>query len=245
MVKKNEEIDIQSQILLRELEEEHRREQYAKLVKAYAPYAVTAALLIVVGVGGFKWYQSYAASRAAALGAEYEQALRLAEEGGTEAARKAFAEIANGEARGYATLASLQVAAQDLKAGRKAEAVKLFDAVADDSGADVVFRDFARLQAAAVRSAEADWTEMQNRLNDLVKDGNPWRFNARELWGVAALKAGRLEDARKSFEQLLADRSVPPSIGQRAQILMGQIVAAELAQVKASGPSKGPETKKE
>jgi hypothetical protein len=236
MANKQEETDIQSQLLLRELEEEHRREQYAKLWKAYGTYVIAGAAAIVVGVGGFKVWQTYAASRAAAAGAAYETALNTAT-GGPDEARKAFSELANSAPRGYATLARLQVAAAEAKAGKTAEAVRAFEELAGDSGADALLRDFARLQAAALRAGEADWTEMQNRLNPLVGDTNPWRFSARELWGVAALKAGRTDEARRSFEQLLGDRATPPSIGQRAQVMMSGIVAKELASATSSPPA--------
>lgn len=239
MVKKNDEVDIQSQLLLRELEEEHRRAQMAALWKKYSPLALGVAAAIIVGIGGFKLYQYNRLTQIEAAGARFETALRTAESGTPEEARKAFADLIETGRGGYAALAELQAAAAELRAGRQAEAVKLFEQLADDRAADPLLRDFAKLQAAVVRSATADWTEMQNRLNDLVVDGNAWRFSARELWGLSAMKAGKLDEARKSFEQLLGDRNTPPSIGQRAQIMMAQIVAAEL------GKSGGAPAKKE
>ncbi len=228
MADKKDEIDIQSQLLLRELEDEHRRAQLEKLWKAYAPYALGVAIAIVAGVGGFKVWQNYATGRAEAMGARYEQAMRLSETGKADEARAALTAISQ-SGTGYAALARLQAAAADVKAGRKTEAVATYDLIAAENGFDQMLRDFARLQAAILRAGAADWTEMQNRLNDLVRDGNPWRFSARELWAVAAIKAARPDEARRSLEQLLADRNTPPSIGQRAQIMMGEIVAAELA----------------
>lgn len=245
MAKKNEEIDIQSQLLLRELEDEHRRAQMAKLWKAYAPYVLAVAGLIVVGVGGFKVWQTYTQGRIADLGARYEAALEKVEAGAPDDVRKAFGELADGGSRGYATLARLQLAALDLKAGDTVAAVTAFEAVASDASVDTLLRGFAGLQAAVVRSETADWTEMQNRLNDLVVDTSPWRFSARELWGIAALKAGKLDEARRSLEQLLGDRNTPPSIGQRAQILMGQIVASEMARGPGAIPATKPGLKKE
>jgi len=239
MVKKTDDIDIQGQLLLRELEEEHRRAQLEKLVKAYAPYAAAVAVAIVVGVGGLGAYRHYAVSRAEALGERYEKAQQLAEGAAiSDEARKAFDSIAGEGTPGYRTLARLRLAAAEAKAGRVKEAVGLFDGIAEDRATDPLLRSFAELQAAMLRASSADWTEMQNRLNDLVGDKSPWRHNARELYGVAALKAGKVDEARRSFEQLLADRGTPPSIGQRAQIMMAEIVAAELAKAPPAGAKK-------
>ncbi len=58
--------------------------------------------------------------------------------------------------------------------------------------ADPILSAFARLQAAAIRLGEADFTEMENRLKPLTGDDNPWRFIAKEYLGLAALKAARL-----------------------------------------------------
>jgi hypothetical protein len=119
-------------------------------------------------------------------------------------------------------------AAMTLKSdGKKEEATKAFETLT---------------KAASLRLADADWTEMQNRLNDLSADISPWRYNARELLGLAAFKAGKPDEASKILEPLLADRNTPQGVIERAQVVMGQIVAAKLAKQAAAS---GPETPKE
>ena len=83
-------------------------------------------------------------------------------------------------------------------AGKTAEAVAAFEAIAKESGVDPLLADYAALQAAMLRLDSASWTDMQNRLNGLAADGNAWRFSARELLGLAAQKAGKTEEARPS-----------------------------------------------
>ena len=65
-------------------------------------------------------------------------------------------------------------------------AAAAFEAIAKESGLDPLLADYAQLQAAMLRLDSASWTEMQNRLNDLAAESNPWRFSARELLGLAA-----------------------------------------------------------
>ena len=89
-----------------------------------------------------------------------------------------------------------------------------------------------------LRLDSANWTEMQNRLNDLAADGNAWRFSARELLGLAAQKAGKTEEARTQFQRLLGDRNTPPSIGERARVMLAMLTEAELA--KAAPPAVAP-----
>lgn len=220
--------------LMREVDEELRRDQIAKLWEQYGTYMLAVAAAIVIGVGGYKWWDGRQRSAAMEAGARYADAARLAEEGKTDEAQKALQSIAKSGPRSYAVLSDLRLAGADAKAGRTAEAIATYEALAARSGVDPLFADFARLQTASLKLDTADWTEMQNRLNPLAGDASPWRYSARELIGLAALKAGRTEDARSAYEQLLADRRVPQAIGERARMMMGMIVEKELAKGAAA-----------
>src|SRR5262249_27520282 len=90
-----------------------------------------------------------------------------------------------------------------------------------------LIKDFARLQSVALKIDSADFTEVQNRLNDLIGDKNPWRFMARELLGVAAIRAGKLDEARNTLAPLSADPRAPGTIRERAGAMMSLVVAAE------------------
>jgi hypothetical protein len=135
-------------------------------------------------------------------------------------------------------LARLHVAGAAAAAGNKAEAQAAFDAVAADSSIDQLLRDYARLQSVALIVDTADFTEVQNRLNPLLGDSNAWRQSARELLGLAAYRAGRLDDARQTFLGLAADEKTPASMRERANLVMGLISAAEAA-ASAAQPAAG------
>jgi hypothetical protein len=222
---------------LREVEEELRRERLEKIWRQYGTYILIVAALIVFGVLGYKYWENSRMVAAQSMGARYEGALHLLSEGKEASAAKEFETLALYGASGYAALARLQLAGALLKEGKKSEALAAYEALANDRGADPMLKSYGALQAAALRLGEADFTEMQNRLNDLTADTSPWRYSARELLGLAALRAGRTEEARKTFEQLLADQRTPPSILERARIAMTSVVAADLVK-----PAAGAET---
>jgi len=218
--------------LIREVEEELRREQYAKLWQKYGTYIVGAAVAIVAGVGGVKWYEAQQLSAAQTAGAQFEAAAATAQ-GKPEDTLASFEALAGSAPTGYAALARLRVAAAHIKANKPEAAIEAYEALGKSPDADPVLRDFANLQAAALRLEKADWTEMQNRLNALAGDDAPWRHRARELLGLAALKAGRLSDARLAFEQILSDANLPRSLTERVGVLMSQVVMAEQASGKS------------
>jgi len=215
--------------LAREIDEELRREQLLKLWERYGTYLIAAAALIIIGIGGFKYFEHRQTVAAETAGARFTAAAREAAQNRTAEAQKALEEIQSSAPAGYAALARLRLAAADRLAGRRAEALAAYEAIAKEKGLDPLLADYARLQAATLRLDSAGWTEMQNRLNDLVADGNPWRFSARELLSLAAQKAGKTEEARTQLQRLLGERGTPPGIGERARMMLAMLTEAELA----------------
>jgi hypothetical protein len=213
--------------LLREVDEELRRERLLKLWEQYGTYVVAAVVLVVAGIGGYKYYEHRSALAAEAAGARMAVATRDAAQNRTAEAQKALDDIVATGPSNYALLARLRLAAANRAAGKTAEAASAYEAIAT-AGVDPLLRDYARLQAAMLSLDRADFTDMQNRLNDLAADGNAWRFSARELLGLAAQKAGKTDEARKYFSGLLGDRSTPPGVGERARVMMAMLTEAEL-----------------
>lgn len=227
---------------IREIEEDLRRERFLQLWQRYGTYMVAAAVLLVLAIAGYKYREYDRISTAEASGARYEAAVRMATSGKPEEAQTAFDNLAKGSSAGYATLAKLRLAATAAKAGKTSEAIAAYEAIASGAS-DSLLRDYAALQAAVLSLDTADWTQMQNRLNDLANDRNPWRASARELLGLAAYKAGKLDEARKEFERLLGDKTTPPSMVERTQLMLSVLTEAQTAKgaVSEQTSTKAPE----
>jgi hypothetical protein len=220
--------------LLREVEEELRRERYLKLWEQYGTYVLAAAALIVASVGGYKFWESQTIAAAQSAGAEYQQALSNLEAGKAEEATKAFQNIAENGPDGYATLARLQLAGAQIKAGKGEDAQAVLNKVAGDNEANELLQDFAKLQAVGLNVGDADFTDIKNRLNALSAESSPWRSNALELLALAAYDAGKLDDARELFRTILSSPSSTRGTLERANNMMALITAKELADKSAS-----------
>lgn len=221
--------------IFREIDEDLRNERYAQLWKKYGALVLIAALALVLGVAGFKAYESWQQRRAAAMGGKFNAALRLIDEKKPAEAEKALQDLAQGAPAGYRALAKFRLAAADAIAGRPDAAVKTFEDIANDRSIDDVLRGLARIRAAMLRLDTADWTEMQNRLNDLKGSASAWRFSARELLGLAAWKAGKLSEAEKEFLGLLGDRGTPQNMQKRAELMMALLLDAKTGQGAQGG----------
>jgi hypothetical protein len=212
---------------LREVKEELDRERLEAFWKKYGAVIIAAAAVAVLLVAGFQIWNSMRLRAAQQAGADYEVALEEAIDGKLEASAGGFSQLTKTAPGGYAPLAQLQYAATLLEQGRKDEALREFEALSKRDGADELIRGFASLQAAAIRLGNADFREMQNRLDPLIKEGGAWRLNALELLGMAAMHAGSTDKARETFGMILSDANAPPALQQRVNYRMAQLIAGE------------------
>ncbi len=133
--------DQSKDMLSREIDEELRRERLLKLWDQYGTYIVAAAVLVVVGVGGWKYYEYRQNLAAEAASTRYIIALRDYAVGKPGDAQKNLENMITTAPRGYATLARLRAGAYERSAGNPTEAIAIYSEVADDSSADPVLAD--------------------------------------------------------------------------------------------------------
>jgi hypothetical protein len=224
-------------MLAREIDEELRRERLLKLWDKYGTYILAIALAVVVGVGGYKFYESRRAQANQEASTRYIIGLRDFAMNKPGEAQKALENLAVNAPAGYAALSRLRLAGYDQETGNLAEAATAYEDIAKDGSVDPILADYARLQIAMLKLDSTDFTDLKNRLTPLAAEKNPWRFSARELLGLAAYKAGLSAEARNHFQRLITDRTAPPGIAERARTML-----AVMAQSDAAAP--GPATEK-
>ncbi|WP_420405726.1 tetratricopeptide repeat protein [Nisaea sp.] len=208
--------------IFREIDEELQQEKAARLWKRYGPYVIALAVLIVLGVGGYRFWLSYDATQKAAESARYEAAAQtLADD--PAAAAEAFGALAQDGNKGYAALAALRQAAALVEAGDVEAAVITYKKLADDQGTPVLFRDLARLLAVTHRIDSGDPAELSREIAALANTTGPWRPLAREAEALIALKAGDKAKAREILEALTADAETPGQLRARATELLSAI----------------------
>lgn len=223
--------------LLREVDEELRREQMEKIWARYNGLILGAAALVVLGVGTYKFLETRRIAAAETAGAEYAAAENLSDDKKKPEAEKAFAAIADNGPAGYAALAKLQLAGAQQKAGKTAEAIATYDLLAKHPGSDDLLKSFAQLQAASLSLSDTDYAEIQNRLTPLAADDQPFSKSAKELLGIAAYRAKKYDEARKYLEPLLIDPNATDAVQDRVKVVMANIASAEVA---ASKPAPTP-----
>ncbi len=80
--------------IFREIDEEVRRERLRKVWDQYSNVIIAMALLIIIGIGGWRLYQWWETKQAAEAGRQFETAVLLSEQGKHDEAAAAFAKLA-------------------------------------------------------------------------------------------------------------------------------------------------------
>jgi hypothetical protein len=214
--------------IFREVDEEVRRDQAARIWGRYQNLFIGLAVLVIAATAGWRFYDHYRTKQAEEAGAKYQAALALAREGKAAEAEGALERIAKGGPKGYALLARLREAAE-LSGSDPAAAVKAYDAIAADGTIDPLFQNLARLRAALLRLDEADGKEIEGRLGPMTANDNPFRFSAREALALAALKHDDFDAAGRQLDTIVVDPQAPGAMRQRAEALLAVVRASKRA----------------
>jgi hypothetical protein len=211
--------------IFQEVDEEVRRERLKQLWDRYSLYVIVGAVLIVAAVGGWRGYQWWQVKKAAEAGAAFESAILLDGEGKHAEAAEAFAKIATDGTAGYRLLARFREAAEIAAKDPKA-ALKLYEALAADSGIGQTLRDLATVRAALIQVDTAPYDEMRGRLEPLTATDRPFHASARELLALSAWHAADATNAKRWIDMILTDaKPPPPGVRNRIEVLNALIAA--------------------
>lgn len=205
--------------LLREIDEELRREHMAALWHKHK-YVVMAVLgLLVLGTASYSGWQEHKekteVSRSVALGS-VGTAPNLDDLQKSEAFM-AFAKSNPGT--GQAALARMNAVGALIRAGKKDDALRELDALANDPATPALAQSYARLVRVELQFDTGDLVQLRQELAPLAEDGQPWRYTARFLQGTLFGKHGDAKTARDIFTALAVDPNAPVSTRDMAKLL--------------------------
>ena len=204
-----------------EVDEDLRAERAEKLLKKYAGLLIAMAVAIVAAAAGWQAWTRYQRQQDTAAASRFV----AAQEGSNALA--ALDQLAASGPQGYKTLARLRAATLKADAGDRQGAESLWNAVASDSGADPLLRDFASLMATGRDLDRGDPAQLEARLKPLADPTNPWSSLAREQLAMLDLRQGKVDEARKSLQALSIDIAAPSGLRARASALLTGLGSAD------------------
>jgi hypothetical protein len=211
--------------LFNEVDEDLRREQFKKIWEKYSLLIVAIAILVVVGVGGWRGYSYLEAKKAAEAGAAFDRAADLADQNKHAEAEAAFTKLAVDAPSGYRTLARLRAAAEATTRDPQA-AVKMYDVIAADRTVGASEQDLARIRAGSLLLETAPYDAVLSKLEPATSNTSTYRHSARELLALSAWKANNAVATRQWLDMMSSDPETPASLRTRAEALQALLPPA-------------------
>jgi hypothetical protein len=207
--------DSAGDLLIQEVDEELRRDQYHQLWKRYGNYVIAAVIGVVLLVAGYQGWQAWQSKQRQEEAAKFGAAQTLAAQGKTSEALEALAKLGADSRSGFAITARMRRAQLLTDAGDVAGATATYEQIIGSSSPKL-YRDLAILKAALLSLDGVQTAEMEGRVASLAVAGNPWYYSAVEVMALVAQKKGDTKQATLLYKQLADDAQAPSGIRARA-----------------------------
>lgn len=208
-------------LFIQEIDEAVRKDQYEKLWQQYGRGVMIGCVIVVLGVAGYSWFKNQQTTKleaATASLAETLQGLAPGKEAEVSAALASAATTAPGH---LPMLERFYAASLAANAGKAEDALAQYALISADSSVSATYQDLAKLLSVQVQLDTGDIETLKAQLAPLAKDGAAWRFSAREMQAMLALRANDTATAKTILDALTTEPDAPASLKARA----GQILA--------------------
>ncbi|MEO6014533.1 MAG: tetratricopeptide repeat protein [Devosia sp.] len=216
--------------LIREVDDELRRDRMRKLWRQSAPFVIGAAIAVVLLVAGYEGWTWYQDSTSAKSSDQFYAAGAVADGTDLDAAKKALDDVIATGSGGYPSLAKFREAALLAQQGKTDDAVAAYDGLAT-SLSDTHMRELALILSAQLLIDKGDVAAVEQRVGGSIDPTSPMRNAAREVLGLVQYKAGKLDDAMKSFQAVVDDPLASRDLQSRVQIYIQQLLAEGAAPI--------------
>lgn len=200
---------------LREVDQELAEERQWAMFRQYGPAIIAGALVIVLGVAGWQFWNAREDSAAKDKALEFRNAVELLATDPVQG-RDALRAISEESSGGYGVLAAFHRAASFSRGGERLAAIEAYRDIYNNGAAPKEVRDLARLRAGYLSLSDGRDSVLED-LGDLPESGGAYAFHAQEISGLAALEEEDYETALSIFRQLSIDLGAPAAIRERAE----------------------------
>lgn len=209
--------------IFQEVEEDLRRDKAADWWKRYSLFIYAAAAIVVIGVAGYKGWQSYDQKLRGERSDSYAEALALIDGGEQDKARQMLAAMSDPTSDGYPLLAALTEARLAAENGDEAAAEAIWQKLASDGGSGEAMKQLGALLAVMHKMNGGDPAALRGELRTLAAPDAPYRFTALELLATLALREGDTAAAREHLTQITDDPAAPSGSRSRAAELLASL----------------------
>lgn len=217
---------------LREVDEEYRRDQLARIGRRYGMVIVGVVVAALLALGGYLYWNHRSQQAAGATGEQFDAALRLMGENQLDKANAELGKLNPGTS-GYAALSRIAQGNVLLQKNDAKGAAAKFAEVANGDGFDKPYRDLALIRQTVAEFDTVKPDVVIQRMKPLAEPNSAWLGTAGELVASAYLKTGNRAEAGKMYGRIAqGGEKVPETIRARAVQLAGVLGVDAIDQPK-------------
>jgi hypothetical protein len=211
----------QDDVLLREVDDAVRQDQYAQAARQYGKPIGIALVLALVLFGGYLFWNSRQDAGHERDSESLVSSLDQVEHGDLANASTSLDPLIASGGDGQQAAARLLKAGIAMEQSKPEEAAKLYELVAADSSAPQSLRDLATIRAVTSRYDKMKPADVVARLKPLAVPGNPWFGPAGEMVAMAYLDQGKSAEAGALFAAISKDKNSPETMKSRTRQMAG------------------------
>ncbi|MEL6093263.1 tetratricopeptide repeat protein [Bartonella schoenbuchensis] len=205
---------------IHEVNEELRQEKVRAFWGRYSFLIIVSAIIFVLAIAVYQIYHYGQMNKASKIGDIFITSLNLADSLQFDEAMNQLESVKTSDFGEYPFLARLREASLLMQQGNAVKSVEVFDAVAADKNAPQILQRVAKIRAAYILVDIGTFDDVKKRAKDMANDIDPMRMSAREVLGLAAYKANKIDDAIYYFQKISEENVLGLKIIDRAKIML-------------------------
>ena len=209
--------------IFKEVEDDLRRDNAAKIWKKYAPLIIGVAVAVVLAVAGFQAWRAYDLDQRGKLSDQFAAALDATAKGDIAKAEEMLRQLSDPAAGGYRGLAAFEEAQLRVRDDDIAGAIAIWDRIAENSALGQGLQNAAVILSVMHQVDTGDVAALRRRLEPLTAEGQPYRAAALEMSALLALRQGESEAARSFYSSIADDRAAPAGARARAAQMLAAL----------------------
>ena len=186
-----------------EVSEELKQDQLIQFWKKYSKYFISIALVLIISFLGYFFYNQWKQKMLENSSSQYFSAIKKLENKEFESSLEDFSKGVNENNRGYKILSLFGLAEANFKLGKINEMILNYETIYNNQDIDIYYRDLARL-LTVMKNNTRPLEEQINILQPILNSPSKLQLLASELKILLMINFNKIDDAKKSIDQLLS-----------------------------------------
>ena len=201
-----------------EVSEELKQDQLIQFWKKYSKYFISIALVLIISFLGYFFYNQWKQKMLENSSSQYFSAIKKLENKEFESSLEDFSKGVNENNRGYKILSLFGLAEANFKLGKINEMILNYETIYNNQDIDIYYRDLARL-LTVMKNNTKTFEEQINILQPILNSPSKLQLLASELKILLMINFNKIDDAKKSIDQLLSRSEISSEQKNRLDLI--------------------------